>query len=186
MSACRRALFFSLAVLLAASAQAADKPRDLKPTRQWTGVHKDEKVKKMAPEAGFVTDAKAFAKLWKAWRPEEKVPEVNFKKEIVIVATSGGPTPPNVSATRDDKGAIRNPGGGQAAAQKELEAAMAREMPSYQAVQKVELGAGVVLAGMMIASGIGLLNLQPWARVLALVYAVLSLIVRAGDLGYAV
>ena len=101
----RTVLSLSLAALLAAPALAEDKT--LKPTRAWVGVHKDEKVKKLAPEAGFLTDAKSFAKLWKAWRPEEKVPEVDFRKEFVVVATAGGPNRPNVSGVLDDRGDLK-------------------------------------------------------------------------------
>ena len=100
----RTLLSLSMAALLAAPALAED--RTLKPTRQWVGVHKDEKVKKMAPEVGFLTDARSFARLWKAWRPDEKVPAVDFKKEIVVVA-AGGPNRPNVTGVLNDRGNLK-------------------------------------------------------------------------------
>ena len=42
------------------------------------------------PENGVITNAKDFEKLVKAWKVAEKVPEVNFDKEIVLVAKTEG------------------------------------------------------------------------------------------------
>jgi hypothetical protein len=50
-----------------------------------------------------VADAKALEKLWKKWGVEGKVPEVDFKKEIVIVSTTAGGRL-TLSARLDDKG----------------------------------------------------------------------------------
>ncbi|PQO25097.1 hypothetical protein C5Y96_26715 [Blastopirellula marina] len=51
----------------------------------------DAALLKLAPKSGFITDTKTFAKLWKAWRPDQAVPEIDFTKDMVIVGTADGP-----------------------------------------------------------------------------------------------
>jgi hypothetical protein len=68
---------------LAGAARAAEA---VSPNRTWEGEFRDEKLKQEAPKGGVITDAEAFAKLWKAWRKGEAVPEVDFKKEFALVA----------------------------------------------------------------------------------------------------
>jgi len=76
-------------MFLAVATPAAD-PTPLKPTNTWKGSVDDRKLAKEMPENGVITNAKDFEKLVKAWNVAEKVPEVNFDKEIVIVATTEG------------------------------------------------------------------------------------------------
>jgi hypothetical protein len=88
---------------------AADKA---KAPRSWSGIINDEGLRKMAPNQesgarGYVTDAKAWAKLWKAWRGDETVPKVDFAKELVVVATVDGPNRPfpvRLPLVADDNG----------------------------------------------------------------------------------
>ncbi len=79
-----------LCVLAAASPvprpAAAGAEKEVSPNRRWEGEFPDEKLKQEAPKGGVITDAKAFAKLWKAWRKGEAVPAVDFKKEFAFVA----------------------------------------------------------------------------------------------------
>jgi hypothetical protein len=83
----------------AAEARADKKP--VKFTQNWKGSVADEALQKAAPEC--VVSAKALEKLWKDWKIEGKVPEVDFTKEIVVVGTtSGGKL--NLSASLDDNG----------------------------------------------------------------------------------
>jgi hypothetical protein len=62
----------------------------LKPSPQWNGSIDDLALQKEAPANSCITDAKAFEKLWKAWKIGDKVPEVDFTKEMVVVATTRG------------------------------------------------------------------------------------------------
>jgi hypothetical protein len=92
----------ALVGLLAGSARAEKKA--LKPSQSWNSSIDDEKLAKEAPETGYVADAKAFKKLWEAWKVGDKMPEIDFTKEIVVVATTQG-SKLNLSATLDtDKG----------------------------------------------------------------------------------
>jgi hypothetical protein len=101
--------FMALAAAAAFTTCAlADKPKALKPANNWAAVVGNNDLAKKAPASGVITDAKEFAALWKAWRATEKVPEVDFKKNIVVVTLSlGGPNRPNISGTLDDKGDLK-------------------------------------------------------------------------------
>jgi hypothetical protein len=93
--------FAALAVvaLLAPSVQAEKK--EVKLIKQWSGTVEDEKLAKDAPEV--IADAKALEKIWKAWKVGDKVPEVDFTKEIVILSTTSG-SKISLSTSLDDKG----------------------------------------------------------------------------------
>jgi hypothetical protein len=100
----RQAWLFALAALamigfLAPSVRAEKKK--VKLVKEWSGSVADEKLAKDAPEV--IADAKAFEKLWKAWKVGDKVPEVDFTKEIVIVSTTSG-SKISLKPSLDDKG----------------------------------------------------------------------------------
>ena len=50
----------------------------------------DEPLMKEAPKSGYITSEKAWAKLWKAWRDKEKLPKIDFEKQVVFVAVVSG------------------------------------------------------------------------------------------------
>ena len=94
----------AVVVLLAPQARAEKKPTEKKAVeliKQWKGSVADADLAKDAPE--YVADAMSLEKLWKKWGVEGKVPEVDFKKEIVIVSTTAGGRL-TLSARLDDKG----------------------------------------------------------------------------------
>jgi hypothetical protein len=53
-----------------------------------TGVVDGDGVEKLRPPNGFITKQEDFDKLWKAWLLEGKAPEVDFKTDVVVLATS--------------------------------------------------------------------------------------------------
>jgi hypothetical protein len=81
--------------------QARADKKLVKFTNEWKGSVADETLQKEAKE--FITSSKEFKKLWEAWKIEGKVPEIDFKKEMVVVATTKG-SRLNLSANLDDKG----------------------------------------------------------------------------------
>ncbi len=91
----------AIAVVLVSDARAEKKAVKLE--KEWKGSVEDETLAKDAP--AVITDAKAFEKLWKAWKIEGKVPAVDFKKELVIITTTSG-SKLRLSATLDDKGIL--------------------------------------------------------------------------------
>ncbi len=107
MLAVKTVTFAAFVALLAAGlAVAADKPTLVKTTNSWKGSIDDEKLKKEAPESGVITNAKDWEKLAKAWKVGDKVPEVNFDKELILIATTPG-SKLSLSATLDDKGDLK-------------------------------------------------------------------------------
>jgi hypothetical protein len=102
-----------LALVLVGLAVAADKPTPVKATNTWKGSIDDEKLKKEMPESGVIANAKDWEKLVKAWKIADKVPEVNFDKELILMGTTEG-SKLNLSVTLDDKGDLKVLGAGTA------------------------------------------------------------------------
>lgn len=94
----------SAALLLAAAALAAG---PIEPSATWDAMLGDVALKEAAPKSGFVADEKAFAELWKAWRPGEDVPAVDFSKDLVIVGLANGPNKAMVRPTVDEAGDLK-------------------------------------------------------------------------------
>ena len=94
------------AVLFLATGVAVAAPTPLKASNTWMGSIDDEKLAKEMPESGVITNAKDFEKLVKAWKVADKVPEVNFDKEIVLVAQSVG-SKLTLGAALDEKGDLK-------------------------------------------------------------------------------
>jgi hypothetical protein len=63
--------------------------------------------------------------------------------------------------------------------QREMEAKMAEKIPGYQAQQVGDMAVNILFTIMLFAAGLGLLQMQNWARLLSIVYAVLSLLHKA-------
>jgi hypothetical protein len=89
----------AIVAVLVSDARAEKKPVKLE--KEWKGSVVDESVAKDPP--AVIGDAKALEKLWKAWRIEGKVPDVDFEKQLVILTTTSG-SKLRLSATLDDKG----------------------------------------------------------------------------------
>ncbi len=94
------------ATVFLATGVAVATPNLLKATNTWMGSIDDEKLAKEMPENGVITNAKDFEKLVKAWKVAEKVPEVNFEKEIVLVAKTVG-SKLTLNASLDKKGDLK-------------------------------------------------------------------------------
>jgi hypothetical protein len=92
--------------LSVALARADEPPTPVKLVRTWTGEVKLD-VAKAAPKDGFITEKDAFATFWKAFRGDEKVPDVDFAKELVLVAVGKDPNKLGIGATLDAKGNLK-------------------------------------------------------------------------------
>ena len=97
---------FAVTVVTAMSFGCFADAGPLKATNTWKGSVGDAKLEKEKPANEVITNAKDFEKLVKAWKVAEKVPEVNFDKELVLIATSPGSSL-SLSATVDDKGDLK-------------------------------------------------------------------------------
>jgi hypothetical protein len=79
----------------------------VKAEKSWTGrlIGKEkEPLQMLAPAKEYISGPRTFEKVWKAWRTEEKVPDVDFSKKLVLVGTAGGPNIVNLSAVLNAKG----------------------------------------------------------------------------------
>jgi hypothetical protein len=99
----------ALGVLVCVVVEARADKKELKPIKTWKGSIDDVKLQKEAPKSGYISNQKDFAKLWKAWKLGDKVPKVDFKKELVMLATSNGSSV-GLTATLDEKGNLTNTG----------------------------------------------------------------------------
>jgi hypothetical protein len=94
----------ALAVSLAPATRAGG--QKLKPVHQWSGSIDDTELEKLAPKSGYLADAKKFAELWKEWKVGKKMPEIDFKKQIALVATTRG-SRLNMTPQLTDNGDLR-------------------------------------------------------------------------------
>ena len=81
--------------------RADEKPKPVKTEKTWGGLVKIELGNK-AP--GYIADKDTWAKLWKLYRGEEKLPEVDFKKELILVVVNTDPNGISIRLELDDKG----------------------------------------------------------------------------------
>ena len=68
---------------------------------------KDAALMKAAPANNVIANTKDWEALWKAWRGDEKVPAVDFRKELVLVAKVGGPNNCGIVATLEENGNLK-------------------------------------------------------------------------------
>jgi hypothetical protein len=94
----------AVGLLLTPSIWAEAKNVELK--QKWSASIDDEALKKEMPKNGVITNAKQFEKLWKAWKIGDKMPKIDFRKNLVIVTTTVG-SKLNLSARLDDKGDLK-------------------------------------------------------------------------------
>ena len=79
-----RAVLLGVGTTLAAPAAGAD---PIPAAVRWSGVAADPTLEAKKPADGLVGNGKDFAGLWKAWRPNEQVPDVDFGSYFVLVVT---------------------------------------------------------------------------------------------------
>jgi hypothetical protein len=57
-----------------------------------------------SPATGYIANEKEFQHVWKAWRPDEKAPAIDFEKEVVLVGVTPGPNRVSLVPKLDEKG----------------------------------------------------------------------------------
>ena len=82
----------------------AQERKPLETLKEWRGSNPNEELSKDAPK--FVANSKDLEKLWKAWDIKEKLPEIDFSKEIVLIETTRG-SRLNLKAILDEKGNLQ-------------------------------------------------------------------------------
>lgn len=80
---------------------------ELKPIRQWKGVHPDLPQKDLCPDNQPITDEDQLEKVWRAWRPDDAIPQLDFANDIIVVATAHGPNQVLVNGLRIENGDLK-------------------------------------------------------------------------------
>jgi hypothetical protein len=93
-----------LALIAVLAAEVRAESKAVKFTKEWKGSVAEEALQKDAPK--FVTDAKALETLWKLRNIEDKLPKIDFTKEIVVLGTTKG-TRIRMWAKLDDRATSR-------------------------------------------------------------------------------
>ena len=93
-------------IALVSTVNAQDR-KPLETLKEWRGDNPNEGLAKDSPK--FITNAKDLEKLWKVWDIKEKLPEIDFAKEILLVETTRG-SRLNLKATLDEKGDLQSLG----------------------------------------------------------------------------
>jgi hypothetical protein len=99
-------LMIGVVLSLSVAGQASAAPMEVKATNTWKGSIADANLSSERPESGVIANATDFEKLFKAWNVAEKVPAIDFDKELVLVETTSGGTL-NVRATLDENGNLK-------------------------------------------------------------------------------
>lgn len=63
--------------------------RSIQPVKEWVGLLATQEETKAAPLNRSITTESEWKQLWKAWRPDESLPSIDFSKHIGIVQLGG-------------------------------------------------------------------------------------------------
>lgn len=101
-------LSLALLILCCTPAWVVAQAPEVKAIETWSGKLKDDSLRdKFAPTTEFIADAEAWQKLWQAWRAGEEVPEIDFKRNLILVGTAPGPNAANMRPQIDEQGAVK-------------------------------------------------------------------------------
>jgi hypothetical protein len=84
----------------------AQGPQKIDFQQSWSGKRTDRELLKLAPKGQFIADAKTFEQLWSKWDLGEhgdKMPQLDFNKQLVIVVVTNGPNTVKAKLTVDEK-----------------------------------------------------------------------------------
>src|SRR5260370_432580 len=98
------ALVVALAVVVLVAPEAHAQKTQVKVIKEWSGSVADENLMKDAPRC--ITTKKGLENLWKSWKISDKMPEVDFAKEIVVIEMTSG-SKLRLAANIDEKGNLQ-------------------------------------------------------------------------------
>lgn len=81
----------SFVALLTLFAPANLSAEEVIPIRKYSGVLRQNGPALVAPKSGVIVGQEKFAEVWQAWSVGERMPEIDFKTQMVLVATVSGP-----------------------------------------------------------------------------------------------
>ncbi len=79
-------------------------PTEIKPVAVYKGSVAEVELQKNCPD--FISDAVTMQELWQSWKIKEKVPEIDFAKQIVLISTTVGSVM-NMTISLDEKGDMK-------------------------------------------------------------------------------
>jgi hypothetical protein len=94
------------AIVLSAALAAVGVSQPVEVLERWDGMVADETAKTVVGPGDFVADSKTFASLWKAWRPDEPAPSVDFARHLVLVGVVPGPNRVLLQPMVDEAGGV--------------------------------------------------------------------------------
>jgi hypothetical protein len=86
--------------------RVVNRARSVRIYQQWVGFRPNGAPSFGLPKNGYVLDEETWEELWHAWRPTEKVPEVNFANEMILVGSLDGKTRVYLRATTTEEGQV--------------------------------------------------------------------------------
>jgi hypothetical protein len=95
---------FAGVVLFVGVSRANDKAKAVLPVKTWGGLMKIEQRGK-APN--YIADKEAWAKFWKFYRADEKLPDVDFAKQLAVVVVNNDPNGISAMLELDAKGNLK-------------------------------------------------------------------------------
>jgi hypothetical protein len=95
------AVVVALVVVMVAAPAVRAQKTPVKLTREWSGSVADESLRKDAPQC--ITTQKGLENLWKSWKISDKMPEIDFTKEMVVIGITSG-SKLRLSANINEKG----------------------------------------------------------------------------------
>lgn len=95
---------FGIIVLALATNAKAEERKPLETLKEWRGDNPNEALSKDALK--YIVNSKDLEKLWKTWDIKEKLPEIDFSKELLLIETTRG-SRLNLKATLDEKGNLQ-------------------------------------------------------------------------------
>lgn len=95
---------FGIILLALATNAKAEERKPLETLKEWRGDNPNEALLKDTPK--YIVNSKDLEKLWKTWDIKEKLPEIDFSKELLLIETTRG-SRLNLKATLDEKGNLQ-------------------------------------------------------------------------------
>lgn len=81
-------------------------PQKIEFQQSWSGQRTDRELLKLAPKSRFIDNATTFEQLWTKWDlgdKGDKMPQLDFGKQLVIVVVTNGPNTVKAKLTLDEK-----------------------------------------------------------------------------------
>lgn len=64
---------------------------EIESINKWNGKYHADDLRRFAPASNAISDDQSWNRLWSKWRANEPVPNIDFGKNMVVVATVRGP-----------------------------------------------------------------------------------------------